>query len=258
MAQGSAVDVAYTFPAPSIGSEAVDEKLSLAMTCCTALSSIRKHKRRQNRIGGRKNQPRWMSSPAFRGLTAWAFDVCDHDKNGKVYKEDLYTGVLLVHLHLAKYFGIAAANPLNRTQVEDIFERIDVDERGWVDFTAFQDIVVLSTVNIGSRILVYYAMLMALAPFLTSRLVQMARFCGSLWCNSFHSMMDRHRAAAWVWAVTEWMVGHAVSVLTFAVVVPWISAHIELASVTKIAEKLPIRTRRKAETTRKHWWMFRS
>ena len=45
---------------------------------------------------------------AFKRLLKWSFDVCDHDKTGEVGKTELYAGVLLVHLNLAKYCGPAA------------------------------------------------------------------------------------------------------------------------------------------------------
>jgi hypothetical protein len=39
---------------------------------------------------------------AFQGLVAWAFSVCDNDKTGEINKLELYAGILLVHVTLAK------------------------------------------------------------------------------------------------------------------------------------------------------------
>lgn len=47
-------------------------------------------------------------SKPFRKLATWAFSVCDSDKTGEVGKLELYCGLLLVHLNLAKYAGPAA------------------------------------------------------------------------------------------------------------------------------------------------------
>jgi hypothetical protein len=47
-------------------------------------------------------------SKPFRKLATWAFSVCDSDKTGEVGKTELYCGLLLVHLNLAKYAGPAA------------------------------------------------------------------------------------------------------------------------------------------------------
>jgi hypothetical protein len=45
---------------------------------------------------------------AFRRLTKWAFSKVDANSTGSVNKDELYAGVLLVHLRLARYTGSAA------------------------------------------------------------------------------------------------------------------------------------------------------
>jgi hypothetical protein len=45
---------------------------------------------------------------AFQKLSDMSFDICDPEKTGAVGKSDLYAGVILVHLNLAKYAGPAA------------------------------------------------------------------------------------------------------------------------------------------------------
>jgi hypothetical protein len=47
-------------------------------------------------------------SKPFGKLAQWAFSVCDSDNTGEVGKTELYCGLLLVHLNLAKYAGPAA------------------------------------------------------------------------------------------------------------------------------------------------------
>ena len=47
-------------------------------------------------------------SRAFKKVSDYSFSVCDNDKTGEVAKTELYAGVLLVHLKLAKYAGPAA------------------------------------------------------------------------------------------------------------------------------------------------------
>ena len=54
----------------------------------------------------------WLTrSKPFKRLTKWAFSVCDTDETGKVAKAELYAGIILVHLQLAKYAGAAACYP---------------------------------------------------------------------------------------------------------------------------------------------------
>jgi hypothetical protein len=51
----------------------------------------------------------WFTkSRAFTRLVDWAYGVCDKGKTNHISSEQLYSGLLLVHLNLAKYFGSAA------------------------------------------------------------------------------------------------------------------------------------------------------
>jgi hypothetical protein len=47
-------------------------------------------------------------SKGFKLLVKKTFAVCDNDKTGEVGKAELYAGLLLVHLKLAKFAGPAA------------------------------------------------------------------------------------------------------------------------------------------------------
>ena len=47
-------------------------------------------------------------STRFCKLVDWVFGVCDINKTGQIGKSELYSGLLLVHINLAKYAGPAA------------------------------------------------------------------------------------------------------------------------------------------------------
>ena len=47
-------------------------------------------------------------STRFCKLVDYVYNVCDADKTGQIGKSELYAGLLLVHLNLAKYAGPAA------------------------------------------------------------------------------------------------------------------------------------------------------
>jgi hypothetical protein len=47
-------------------------------------------------------------SKPFKAIVKRAFKVCDNDQTGEINKLELYAGLLLVHLKLAKYAGPAA------------------------------------------------------------------------------------------------------------------------------------------------------
>jgi hypothetical protein len=241
-------------PPPADVAAGVQNKLTLADSCLSFLKPLWSHlktkrKRKNNRVGGRKareGRQQWMNSAAFKSLTKWAFDVCDSNQSGTIQKEEMYAGILLVHLHLANYFGVAATHPLNRTQVDELFDHCDPDGNGYIALEGFEDIAIMSCINITSRIAIYYAMLLALAPFLTSRLIQVARYCKQ--CTIGCTSSSPYAALIhYLWATCEWLVERSVGVLIFAIAIPW--------TYNRIDERLD-RARPKIIKSRKkkQWW----
>ena len=81
----------------------------------------------------KKKKYQWTSIPPLRRLTTWAFEVCDKDNTGCIDKDDLYVGILLIHLNLAKYVGAAACNPPSQKQMEELFDVIDWQRSGYLN-----------------------------------------------------------------------------------------------------------------------------
>lgn len=200
-------------------------------------------RKRRKRIQPNK----WLQrSSAFQGLTQWAFDMCDARGDGRINSDELYAGILLVHLHLAKYVGVTACTPLNRTEVDELFKLAAAADplstlldRQTIGPDAFGDIVLLSCAKISSRIVVYYALLVVLVPFLTRRIIglwqqgvrQISVGVRYLWGSAHHhGATATHSqiaatASAWrhhVWALAEWTVQHLLTMVVVTVVVPWI------------------------------------
>lgn len=111
-------------------------------------------------------------STIFRKLTKWAFQQCDHNGTGQIGKNELYEGILLVHLQLAKYAGAAACYPPTRSTVSGLFEASDDNNSGSIDEHEFDQIVIISCGQIASRIFVYYAIIILLVPFLADHFIQ--------------------------------------------------------------------------------------
>lgn len=111
-------------------------------------------------------------TPVFRKITKWAFAQCDFDGSGHVGKAELREGILLVHLQLAKYAGAAACYPPTRTVLDGLFDAADDDHNGTIDEHEFSQIVVISCGQIASRILVYYAIIILLVPFIAGYAVR--------------------------------------------------------------------------------------
>lgn len=107
----------------------------------------------------------------FQDLVKWSFDKCDHKKNGKLGKEDLYMGVILVHLELAKYFGTAACYPPSVTIIEQLFDAADSNNSNYIDEEEFRQILVICCGQITSRIFVYYTVIILFVPYIAKKLI---------------------------------------------------------------------------------------
>jgi EF hand len=109
----------------------------------------------------------------FRQLASWAFHMCDIKKNGTIDRHELYTGIILVHLQLAKYAGIAACYPPTYDVIEQLFIAADDDQSNHIDEEEFIQIVVICCGQIMSRIIIYYTFIILLVPFVADRLIQL-------------------------------------------------------------------------------------
>jgi len=110
-------------------------------------------------------------SNAFKKLTKWAFDICDADGTGKVNKDELYAGILMVHLKLAKSAGPAACYPPTRETIEELFDAADHDKSGDIDEHEFGKIMVICCGQIFSRMVVYYGLIVFFVPYLAGGIV---------------------------------------------------------------------------------------
>ena len=70
---------------------------NIAFTCSSAPTEHAK-----------KVSNRLTQSHAFHRLVDWAYNVCDKKKTNHISSEQLYSGLLLVHLNLARFCGSAA------------------------------------------------------------------------------------------------------------------------------------------------------
>ena len=99
------------------------------------------------------------------------FDSLDTDGDGTLDAVELYSGVLLIHLELAKYFGPAACKPPGRAQVESLFRTFDSDNSGDLDKAEFCALSTLLLSNIAGRVLFQFLMTIALLPLLAPKIV---------------------------------------------------------------------------------------
>ncbi|KAL3921190.1 MAG: hypothetical protein SGARI_006742, partial [Bacillariaceae sp.] len=102
-----------------------------------------------------------------------AFTICDADGSGAIDKRELYAGLLLVHLNLAKYAGPAACYPPTRATCNLMFEAADVDQSGSIDHAEFCHIMAVLCAQIMGRIVVYYIVLILLVPVVATKIVNL-------------------------------------------------------------------------------------
>ena len=187
-----------------------------------------KASQRHGMFSRRRGGIRLVESAALKGISEWAFSVCDSEGNGRIQREELYSGILLVHLQLAKYVGVAACRPLNRTQVDELFEMAaSHDNAKTIGQREFEDIVMYSCAQIASRIGVYYSMLLVLAPFLTSRLLRTARYFKTALGLDLYRQGQFGPWLGSLWIMGEWLIEHTVSVSVFVLAVPWAFSKID-------------------------------
>ena len=191
----------------------------------------------------------------LRKLAAWAFDVtCESDqpqKDGNGTKDcridvaQFYTGVLLVHLNLAKYVGVAACHPPTRDQITELFYLADADRSGSLNRQEFTNAVVVACTPITSRIGIYWSLL-AVLPFIVGR-------CMGGLTKVLHQQIAT-LPSGWTTkalAIVEWMLEHVMSILFFSILVPNIFGRID-AATRRYARQ---RSNRRQGPSTNLWWL---
>lgn len=198
----------------------------------------------------------------LKKVASWAFDVCATEERtgskrttppkSKIDRNGFYSGMLLVHLNLAKYVGVAACHPPTRDQIDELFELADQDHSGYLDRTEFTNAVVVACAPITSRIAIYWSLL-AILPVLV------ARTMGAL--NAHVLIRHSHRLPASLYqnvvAVLEWSIEHALSVVFFSLLVPKIFGEIDNLVRQRARQRAQRRSKNKNGTAGMTtlWWL---
>ena len=111
------------------------------------------------------------NSRPFQAMARKAFDICDADGSGAIDQSELYSGMLLIHLNLAKYAGPAACYPPSRAVCQNLYHAADWDRNGTIDRTEFARIMGVLCAQILQRMLIYYTILILLVPVLAAKVV---------------------------------------------------------------------------------------
>jgi hypothetical protein len=81
-----------------------------------------------------------------------------------VISQELYSGLLLIHLKLGSYAGPAACRPVSRNQVRDVFQKRDVDGSGSLDREEFGEVIAVLFGNVMSRVIAQWSLTLIIVP----------------------------------------------------------------------------------------------
>jgi hypothetical protein len=120
----------------------------------------------------------WTRTKTFKRLCTWAFKMCDNTKTGRLTKPELYSGLLLVYINLAKYAGPAACHPPSREVVDMLFDACDFDNSGDICEKEFVTIMIILSSQLTWRIFTFYTLMILLVPYVIMWTVNMLSFIG--------------------------------------------------------------------------------
>jgi hypothetical protein len=176
-----------------------------------------------------KRRDRWKKIPPLQRLTEWAFQVCDVDQKGRINKSELYAGVLLVHLHMAKYAGLSVCYPPSREQIYALFDIIDQPPTGRINQDDFTDIVVACCAHLTSRVVIYYSTILLVVPMLVQQVI------------GFYYRCTQKLLPAWLgqYLALELILKQFVTLVLFVGVVPWIYNQLDQRSRHFVRPRIP-------------------
>ena len=101
----------------------------------------------------------WLTSTKyFNKAIDTSFDMIDVDKSGDVTLEELYAGLLLIHLKMAVYVGAPACRPASKQYVSEIFQLLDKDDSGTLTKEEFATVMKILYSQVFTRIVIQWTL----------------------------------------------------------------------------------------------------
>ncbi|KAG7340202.1 EF hand domain containing protein [Nitzschia inconspicua] len=150
-----------------------------------------------NNNNNNKNRPKvgnfLTRTQMFQDMLEWAFRQVDADGSGEVDPQELYSGLLLIHLKLGSYAGPAACKPISREQTDAMFRRVDVDGNGTLSKDEFDAVMMVLFGNALLRVAFQYACTIVLVPLLAQQLLNATVWIGTYILNIVVQTWTDHR-----------------------------------------------------------------
>jgi len=123
------------------------------------------------KMTSKPNESMLTDSKPFKMMVSSTFKSMDNTGNGEVTKDELYAGLLLIHLKLSKFVGAPACYPPVKETCDSMFHAADHDSSGGIDEGEFSSIMGACCGQIASRMIVYYLIVMLGVPFVAQKCV---------------------------------------------------------------------------------------
>lgn len=123
-----------------------------------------------NLIKGKKS---WFTqTDYFQKVVQSSFEKIDMDKSGTVTPEELYAGLLLIHLNLSVYAGAAASRPASKKYVVKIFKVLDVNHSGKLTKEEFGEVMKVLYSQVFMRIVLQWSFTLMLVPLISTCVIK--------------------------------------------------------------------------------------
>mmetsp|Transcript_44313 Transcript_44313/g.106755 ORF Transcript_44313/g.106755 Transcript_44313/m.106755 type:complete len:243 (+) Transcript_44313:159-887(+) len=157
------------------------------------------------------------NSKPFKMMVTSTFKGMDSTGSGEVTKDELYAGLLLIHLKLSKFVGAPACYPPVKDTCDGMFEAADHDHSGGIDEQEFSSIMAVCCGQIVSRMIVYYLIVILGVPYVAEKVVD---------------LLPIENGSHWE-TVTETIVGFII----FSFAIPLLWNYIDESSRKKLVKK---------------------
>lgn len=107
----------------------------------------------------------------FHRLVQSSFIAMDTNHSNTVSCDELYAGMLLVHLHMAIYVGASACKPASRDYVNEIFILLDVNNSGVLELEEFISGMKILYSMVFTRIVVQWSLTLLIVPIISEYMI---------------------------------------------------------------------------------------
>jgi len=166
----------------------------------------------------------------FKRAVDSAFDMIDVDKSGDVTLEELYAGLLIMHLQLAVYAGAPACRPASKEYVTEIFHLLDVDSSNTLSKEEFAAVMKILYSQVFTRIVIHWLLTLMIVPIISQYIIkyttQIYTIAHEFWKDIDDELDPLQR---FLWKVWDYLIAHVTP--TLRKVWDYVIAHVTPASM---------------------------